>query len=244
MRLRALLLPLVALAAIPFAGAAGAGGLVPIDPEAVRAALESSWAERAGEGETMEIVRVPELSAPAAGDVLVTWPDPPLPPGPRALTVGVRVDGRVVARGFANVMLRRKAPVWILARSVARGDTLTAADLRREDRVWDRPPVRALTDDPPARGFVALRALNAGQWIRRDDVRARPDVEAGSDVLLVTRSGEATVSLAARTRRGGFIGDVILVLNPLNGTVVRARLLDARHAELVSSHRSPERSRP
>ncbi|MBZ0270091.1 flagella basal body P-ring formation protein FlgA, partial [bacterium] len=104
--------------------------------------------------------------------------------------------------------------------------------------------VRALTGDLPPRGFVALRALNAGQWIRTGDVRARPDVEAGADLLLVTRSGDATVTLAAKARRSGFIGDTILVLNPLNRTVVRARLLDARHAELVSSHRSSERSRP
>lgn len=248
MKLPGLLLPPLVVAAILAAGPAAAGHLVSIDPEAVRDALESDWTELAGEGETMEIVRLPELSAPAVGDVLVTWPDPPLPPGPRALTVGVRVDGRIVARGFANVMIRRDLPVWVLARSVARGDTVTAADLRREDRTWDRPPVRALTGELPPRGFVALRALNAGQWVRANDVRARPDVEAGADILLVTRSGDATVSLAAKARRGGFVGDVILVLNPLSDTVVRARLLDDRHAELVSlprsDRRSAERSRP
>lgn len=234
---------LVVWAGTLVAGSAGAReGMVEVASEAVRSVLESSWAERAGPGEAMEIVRLPTLAASAAGDLHVTWPDPPLSPGPRALTVDLRVDGRVVARSLANVILSREIPVWILTRSVARGDTVRASDLRREPRVWVTPPTRALTAEVPSRGFVTRRHLTAENWVRKTDVRAIPDVEAGDDVQLVVRTGEATVSIAAKVRRSGSVGDTILVLNPLSGAVVRAVLLDPGQAELGSAVSNRERS--
>ena len=80
---------------------------------------------------------------------------------------------------------------------------------------------------------MARQALTAGAWIRTAHVRSLPDVEAGEEILLLTRAGEATVSIAGRVRRAGFVGDMILVLNPLTGSVVRARLLESGHAELI-----------
>ena len=120
---RALLLA-VTLIAIPSASPLHArAGSVELAPSAIRSALESSWAQQRGPDDSMEIVRLPKLSGRSGGTVHVTWPDPPVAPGPRALTVDLRVDGRIVARGLANVIVRRDVAVWVLRRDARHAGT-------------------------------------------------------------------------------------------------------------------------
>lgn len=241
MRKRVLLLAVMTLvAAAPARPDAPAAGDA---PSVVREAILASWADRRTERDSLEIVYVPALAGRESGGVHVVWPDPPIPPGPRALTVERTEDGRVTARALANVVVHREIPVWVPVRTIARGDTARTRDFRRETRLWDRDPVRALTGDLPGRGFVVLRELTAGSWVRASDVRACPDVEAGDEILLVTRAPGAVVSIPAVVRRSGFTGEKILVLNPLTGAVVRARLLGEHRAELLTARGSAERRR-
>ncbi len=216
---------------------------LPLPEGVVRAAIEAGWKEHVADGATLEIVRVPELIAPADALLTVSWPDHALGAGPRALTLDATVDGRTLARGLANVIVRREFPVWVLVRDVGRGGILSPDDAVQEMRSFDRPPTTLMLDDAPPRGWTARRALTAGSVLRARDVKALPDVEAGQEILLVSRVGDAAVSVPARVRRAGSVGDRILVSNPVTGDVVSATLVDANTAELVGArHDSRERS--
>jgi flagella basal body P-ring formation protein FlgA len=65
------------------------------------------------------------------------------------------------------------------------------------------------------------------------DARKLPHVEAGEEIVLVAGAGGARVTVLGRARRSGDIGDVILVHNPVSGTIVRARVLSPSTAELI-----------
>lgn len=212
-----------------------------VDEGLVRDAIERSWPELQVAGQTLEVEFAPALLGEAGGTVHVDWPKPPLAPGPRAITVTYEVNGRVVSRALANILVRQEVTVWILNGDVKRGQTITADDLHESTKVWDRDPKRAITGEIPGGGYVARQNLTAGSWLRHSDVRPRPDVQAGEEIYLVARAGHAAVSVPTNVRRGGSVGDTILVLNPLTGTVVRALLVSRHHAELTVADATGER---
>lgn len=218
------------------------GARVEIDPAIIRERIESTWLERRPEGASMDIRHIPTLVGEDSCVVEVIWPDRPLRAGPRVLTVGCRAGNRLMSRGLVNVVVRKAIPVWILRRDVSRGTPIDDGVVHLEPRVWDREPTRALRGPMPPGGWVATRDLSAGQWVRTADVRRRPDVIVGDEIQLLARVGEAAVSVSARVRRGGAVGDAILVLNPLTATVVRAVLIDSNTAELAVPTVTTERS--
>jgi flagella basal body P-ring formation protein FlgA len=162
-------------------------------------------------------------------------------PGPRALTVSCRVDGRVVARGLANVVVRRQLRVWVPVRALKRGEIVTVADLRSMRRLYERDP-RRLFEGPAEHEWTVVRDLEVGQILHPTDVRRRPDISAGDEITLVSRTSGASVAVIGRARRSGCVGETILVLNPITGSIVRAVVVDKSTATLLGPQRSREGS--
>ena len=227
----------LAIALLP-AGPAAAGAPAeprPVDPEAIRLAIEATWPDVAAPGGSLEIVRLPALRHTGSDpDVTVTWPEGPLGPGPRAITVSCVVDGRTVARGLANVHIRVERPVWVLARPQGRGETLDATALVEQLVAFAREPGPLFTPEP-GRKWRLRRDVEAGARLRARDVRPLPHVEAGSELNLVSRTGRASVVVPGRVRRGGDVGGMVLVHNPVTGALVEAQLIDRSTAILVAS---------
>jgi flagella basal body P-ring formation protein FlgA len=225
---------LLAAAAVAAAGSAPAM-TVQVDPGELRALIEREWSAVAPPGATLEVRAVPSLSHPGGEVTLeVQLPDDPRRPGPRALTVSCRVDGRVVARGLANVLLRAERTVWIALRPFERGDEIGPGEVREETRVFDREPSRLLTWDS-SRSLRAVRAVASGERLMPADVRPIPDVEAGEEILLLAQAGTATVSVPGKARQDGDVGEVILVHNPVSGALVRAVVVNDGQARLVTA---------
>jgi flagella basal body P-ring formation protein FlgA len=207
---------------------------VDADPEALRAAIESRWREIAPPGTSLEIVRLPILRhEPGEVSYRVILPDPPLRPGPRAVAVTCLVDGRPVARGLVNVEIRATRTVWEAPRPLRRGETVAAEDLVSRSVTFERPP-GTLFRPTEGRRYRVAHELPAGVRLRRRDLREIPDVEAGTEILLVVRSGQATVAVPGRVRRSGNVGDTVLVHNPVTGALVEAVLEDRATAILVA----------
>jgi flagella basal body P-ring formation protein FlgA len=239
MTTRAVRLGAVLLAALAAAGPARAGR-ASVDPVEIREAIELAWNEARLPGTTLEIRSLPVLRhAGGLAIVEVLLPDQPLRPGPRAVPVSARVEGRVVSRGLANVVLRRKMTVWTPVRPLEPGSVVTRADLRAEPRVYDRDPYR-LFEDPGDHEWIVVRSVEAGQVLRPNDLRRRPDVEAGEEITLVSRAGDASVTVVGRARRSGSVGDTILVLNPVTGSIVSAVLQADGTARIESPARPGE----
>jgi flagella basal body P-ring formation protein FlgA len=133
--------------------------------------------------------------------------------------------------------------VWIATRTLAPGDTLGAADLRREVRTADRESARDPGDRLATGVWVARRPIEAGSTVRSHDVVRRPDVSAGDPVTLVSRAGDASVAVAAVARGSGGIGERIQVQNTVTGEIVTAVLVATGTAELVRPAR-PRRTSP
>ena len=212
-----------------------------VDPAEIRDTIESAWVARGGTGQ-LEIRALPSLSYAGDGALLeVVLPDEIDRPGPRALPVQCRVDGRVAARGLASVMVRASVTVWVPVRPLTRGEVVTTNDLRPEPRLFDRTPAR-LFEGPGDSTWTAATNVEAGRVLRATHLRREPDVRSGDPITLISRHGDAAVRIAGRARRAGNVGEQILVLNPITGAVVRAVLLDAGSALLVTSETRAEGS--
>ena len=200
----------------------------------VRAAVLAAWQTALPPGTTVEVLQLPRLPA-TEGDIGALEVDPPGLPvvaGVRPVAVSRRVAGRVVARGLATVRVRRAVPVWVTARAVTSGTVLTDEDVKVESRVFEREPAREQTGEFAPGRWIARHGLAADAVVRSTDVARRPDVASGAPLNLVVRAGEARVSVPAIARRGGNIGETILVSNPVTGALVSAVLVDAATAEL------------
>lgn len=222
----------VALVLLAVPAAAPARNAVP--ESRIRESLRAAWDAVAPAGAVMEILAVPRLVYPGGEPELDVAMLAGLEhPGPRAIAIGCRVDGRTVARGLANVMIRVERTVWITPVELARGAEIDPAGLRSEVRSFDREP-RLLFAPVPGREYRTLRDVDAGAVLKASQVRAIPDVEAGAVIRLVSRVGQAEVAVPGRARRSGDVGDTILVHNSISGELVPAVVVDRGTAVLVT----------
>lgn len=150
-----------------------------------------------------ESARALVLSQPLPGadvEVLVGDPDPRLdlaackraepfiPTGARLwgkTSLGVRCVEGASWTAFLPTQVKVFAELPVAARAIARGQTVTADDLRDERVELTRYPVGAFASTEPLIGRAAVRAIVAGEPIRRDMLKAPLVVHAGDAVRVV-----------------------------------------------------------
>ncbi len=110
-----------------------------------------------------------------------------------------------------------KAPAASLARALAPGDILGAADLRLADADDDAADL-ALT----LVGKEARRMLPEGAPIRAADFRAPILVERNKPVRMEFQKGPLTMTMEGRALSGGAKDDIVKVMNVQSKTVVSA----------------------
>lgn len=144
-----------------------------------------------------------------------------------------RVTGRLTMPGSAATRLKpvrvsgqlvETAEVVVPLRTIARGETLTAADVTVERRPRDAQFNDVLGEMKAAVGKVAKRMLVAGSVLRNSDVQREEVVGRGEIVTIVYESRGIAISLRGRANEAGAVGDVISITNPqskrvLQGTV-------------------------
>jgi flagella basal body P-ring formation protein FlgA len=238
MRRSILRIPLLAFLFGASGQGAAARDAVPAD--VIRAAIEETWSQAAPPHATLEIRALPILPGTAAASVEVLLPEGIDRAGSRAIPVMCLEGARVVSRGLASVVIRVEREVWIAARALRRGELVDPTAFVRETRTFAREP-RPLLQPQPTERYRLLRDVPAGVIVYGRDVRKRPDIESGDEVILVAGAGGARVTVLGRARRSGDVGDVILVHNPVNGAIVRARVLNPTTAELILVQTRSER---
>lgn len=135
-------------------------------------------------------------------------------------------EGRASLRVAGSLV--ETVEVGVVARAVARGETIAAGDIAVERR--PRESVPADVQAEPGRlagglvGQVARRALPGGTVLRAGDL-ARPEIVAkGEPVLIVFEAPGMSLTVRGRAVEGGALGDSVSVQNPtskktLQGTV-------------------------
>jgi flagella basal body P-ring formation protein FlgA len=114
--------------------------------------------------------------------------------------------------------------VPVVARAVARGETLLAGDVTLERRPRDGAPSDALAGQAFA-GQVARRSLGAGSVLRAGDL-ARPEIVARGEVVTIVYEVPGMVlTLRGRAAEAGAQGDVITVTNPQSKKSLQAQVV-------------------
>lgn len=140
---------------------------------------------------------------------------------------GEKTD-RIRLRGI----LMETMPVTVLTRSLARGDTIAADDLRVERQPRNRLTRGHVVVDPSeVVGLQARRPLRAGQTVVASEFM-RPQVVARGDIVtLVYRTAALQITGRGQALQAGAVGDLVSVLNPqskrtLHGTVTGHGLVE------------------
>lgn len=110
----------------------------------------------------------------------------------------------------------------VLARPIARGEVITAADLD-----WVQMPagqVRAehVSSEAALIGMAARRSLRPGSALREFDIEAPAIIARGDIVSLVFQSGALTLAARARAMEDGAQGEVIRFVNLQSNRTVEA----------------------
>lgn len=136
-------------------------------------------------------------------------------PGSAALRLKpVRISGHLVETTEVVVPLR----------AIARGETLTAADVIVERRPREGQGGELIAEMKGAVDKVARRALMAGMPLRNGDVQREEIVGRGDLVTIVYEAPGLLLTMRGRAGEAGAKGDVVSVTNPqskrvLQGTV-------------------------
>ena len=217
--------PLAAATLLGLAAAAGAAQLQSLD--AVQAAA---------------VDHATRLTASAAGDVLATPLDRRLrlaacpaaletftvgQPDARSsrLTVGVRCTGPQPWKLYVPVSVQRRVSVVVAARTVPRGQPLTAADLEVVKLPAQRAPGRAFAEPGDLLGLMAARTLTPGEPVAPSDLARATLVERGRALRLEASFGGGHVTMAGVALEDGARGEIVAVRNSASGRRVEARVV-------------------
>lgn len=146
-----------------------------------------------------------------------------MPPGGRiggSSTVGVRCAGPSPWSLFVQVNARIYSEVAVAMRPLARGETLTAADVRLEERDITRLPSGFLTSLDEVVGMKARRPLATGHVIGRNAVEAPRLVRRGQIVTLVAGSGAVEIRATGKALSDAAAGERVRVRNERSDRVV------------------------
>ncbi|HEL3749655.1 TPA: flagellar basal body P-ring formation protein FlgA [Stenotrophomonas maltophilia] len=185
------------------------------------AALSSLPAGSEGEAQVADALRLPRC-----GGALQVQPT-------ANTTVEVSCPGAGGWRLFVPVKVRRNQTVLVLARGIAAGETLTAADISTAQRDAARIAGAVLADPNAAIGRIARRPLQAGTLLSSNDLVTQRLIKRGDSVALVSRRGSVEVRIAGRAMGDAGENERISVENLSSRRIVQGTV-DARGDVIVA----------
>jgi len=185
------------------------------------AALSSLPAGSEGEAQVADALRLPRC-----GGALQVQPT-------ANTTVEVSCPDAGGWRLFVPVKVRRNQTVLVLARGIAAGETLTAADISTAQRDAARIAGAVLADPNAAIGRIARRPLQAGTLLSSNDLVAQRLIKRGDNVALVSRRGSVEVRIAGRAMGDAGENERISVENLSSRRIVQGTV-DARGDVIVA----------
>jgi flagella basal body P-ring formation protein FlgA len=212
-------------------GEAVLAGSLALAPETVHAAIVTAVQARVGPDAHVEIedLRIRGRAADARAILAVLDPSARVGQRVRVVLKGLQGRGRSVRMGEADCLIRVRTSHYAVRRPVARGEHIPPDAVQRAEG-WLiggrlQRPVRELGD---AR---AARDLAPGDILSMADVTAPPAIRSGDRVRLHWIDGRIAIALEGIAAQHGHVGDVILVVNPSSGRMVRARVVGPQEVE-------------
>lgn len=125
--------------------------------------------------------------------------------------------------------------VPVLARAIARGQQVTADDVRWAKVRTSSLPAGVATDLDQVLRMTARRPLQAGQPLRQRDLERPALVEKNQLVTMVLRAGKMTLTAQGRAMERGAKGDVVRVQNTMSNQIVHATVTKDRTVVVQSA---------
>ena len=154
-----------------------------------------------------------------------------MPPGQRlwgSSRVGLRcLEGPTRWNVTMPVTVQALGSAWVLRRDVAPGSALEAGDLMPAEVDWAAETSPVLVGREDWLGQVATRALNTGQTLRQNMVRAAQVFQAGAQVRVLVQGGGFQISAQAQALSAGVVGQTARVRTD-SGRILSVTVLDAR----------------
>lgn len=209
----------------------------PADAQAIRAAVEHAARDR-----LLDLVATAGLSKPSVEIAIVT-PNSEIPcmHTARINAIDTRSAARMrfaaecddpAARIEVIVRATIVADVVVAATGLRAGVPIEAAALEIERRelqiVGD-----AIAEPAEVVGKSSRRALRRGQLLSRRNLVEPVLVKRGASVDIVARNVGVAVTVAGEALEAGRRDEIVRVRNKANGTVIRARIIDATSVEPV-----------
>lgn len=136
-------------------------------------------------------------------------------------------------RLFVPIRSQRRQPVLVLARPIAAGEAISAADVRLEERDTARIAPSAVLDIDAIAGRVPRRSLAAGSVLASTDLVAERTVRRGDEVTLLARTGGIEVRARGKALGEGGVQDVVRVENTQSRRVLSGRILQNGEVEVM-----------
>lgn len=141
--------------------------------------------------------------------------EPYLPVGTRLWgrsRLGLRcVQGQTRWNVFLPITVKAFGPAWVLAGNVTAGSVLTEADAIEAEVDWAAEPAAIIANRDAWIGQTATRALNPGQALRQNMVRAPELFKAGSPVRVVVQGPGYAVTSSGQAMTAGSVGQTIRI---------------------------------
>jgi flagella basal body P-ring formation protein FlgA len=202
-----------------------------VNEAAVRQIVEGFLADVLGAGARDAVLRTVELSGriqlPAGTYVARVIPPAGAPLlGRVRLQVEFVIDDRPVRTVGITADIGLNGPVVVARRPIARGETLTDADLTVERRDLSQMPRGVLTDLDDGVNRIARAAIAPYTPIRREQVMAAAAVHRGDAVLLVAERGPLRITALGEVREDAGIGEQVAVVNRTTRKSLIGRVVD------------------
>ena len=200
----------------------------PVDPAAVRAAMQTAFPEA-----SIEVLETSRFDAPN-GPVVFTRAGLQRVPSPVMLW-----------RGYVPFGNSRKFEIWARVKVTVKETRAVATELLRPGSVIRHDQVRMQEfEGPPSYrqsassiaevvGRVPTTTIVAGAPIQASALTAAPEVRPGELVNVVVMNGASRISMDALASAAGRSGDMVQLRNPETGKNFRARVSGPGQAVIV-----------
>ncbi|MGH8506007.1 MAG: flagellar basal body P-ring formation chaperone FlgA [Stenotrophobium sp.] len=152
--------------------------------------------------------------------------------GRGAMSVGVRCEAPVAWTLYVPVRISQSLKVLVLARSLARGETITADAIATQTRDASTLPFGYVTDPNQVIGAVLQRPLSIGTVLSPEMVKSARIIRRGQQVTLVGHAGGLEVRAEGTALADAGRGERIQVRNSHSHRTVEGTVCNANTVEV------------
>ncbi len=120
----------------------------------------------------------------------------------------------------------------VLTKNIEKGDVILETDVSMQNVRKDAAKSRAIADLSEIIGKEAKRNLYAGDFLNKDDLIERFEVQKGKLITVIFTIKNMMLSAQAKALENGTVGDVIKVINPTSKQVFAVTVTGNNAAEV------------